>query len=774
MNSPTGPDLDALTTAVAQRLAGQIPGLSFPTAPRQPDLELPPVLWDPLNQRPDDLFPRRRLVIAGVELTQSIQYNGAVGASYGTDNSIPLSALKTLAVRVYPAVRPGLASPDALTGDRITGEILLSVGDNVVYRTGPTRPAGVRVGAVADLSRELWDQEITATLPGRNGLASVQLIRVNCSINFLVPAWYCRRGRFYLTVRLWRVGSDVFGAPHDTASKAQYLEFIDVRPPKVALVRINWTDSAGNVSKLTDATMLGTTRLAERMLPFPYFESTILGAEINSTAAFASVSTAGGCNPAWNSLLTDLAVTRIFTALFQLGDIVFGMVPPGAIPAGAKSINSGCGQATGVGGCIAGSTPSYPNLNASFAHEMGHIFTCAHVAVPGDPSDDPNYPNYGGSKTSIGEVGIDTGTAPPTLDGPSTADDIMAYKPTQWISPYTYLRIMNARDNHQSAAGDPRHVRSFLVLVVRVYRDVGQDRRVEIRRAYRIEAAGVVPRPAVDAISPLSVDLLDAHRQVVLTHHCLYVRSHPGGCGCGCGGGVLVPLEREPYYDLQEVIEWPGEQVAAIAFHDGREPLATVEVGEPPQVEISGPERRERLLVVRVQAHHPRVHPSVVVLFSGDDGVTWQPVAFDPANGEVVIEARRLPGGERCLFRAIATAELRSATADTARFELPHNHRRLHLQLPPDDHCGFAPGPVALSAYIDTRGLGVVAPQEIRWRSNIDGELGAGYDLAAQLSEGRHEITATAPDGRGGTLSERGIIIVGGRPNASLPAGFQG
>lgn len=766
MNNPTGADLDALTTAVAQQLAAQIPGLSPSLPPRQPDPELPPVLWDPPTPLPDELFPRRRLVIAGVELTQSIQYNGTVGTSYGADNFVPLVALKTLAVRVYPAVRRGIASPDALTGARITGELVLSVGDNVVYRTGPTRPSGARVGAVADLSRELWDQELTATIPGQGGLASVQLIRINCSLNFLVPAWYCRRGRFYLSVRLWRVGGDAFAAPQDTASTAQYLEFINVRPPRLALVRVNWTDSAGTVNKPSDAAMLGTTRVAERMLPFPYFESTILGTEVNSTAAFATVSSAGGCNSAWNNLLTDLAVTQIFTALFGLGDIVFGMVPTAAIPASAKTINSGCGKSTGVGGC-------FVTYNTSFAHEMGHIFTCSHVAVPGDPSDDPSYPNYGGSKTSIGEVGIDTGTSPPTLYGPSSAGDIMSYKPTQWISPYTYLKILNARDMHQSVAADPRHVRPLLVLILRVYRGIGQERRVEIRAAYRIDAAGVVPRPMVDAISPLSVDLLDAHRQVLATHHCLYLRSHPGGCGCGCGGSALVPLEREPYYDLHEVIEWPGERVSAISFHDGREPLATVEVGEPPRVEISGPERREGNLAVRVQAHHPRVHPSTVVLFSGDDGVTWQPVAFNPANGEVLVEAARLPGGERCRFRAIATAELRSATADTERFELPRGHRRLYLRLP-EDHCGIPPGPVALSAFVDTRGLGPVSSQEIRWHSSLDGDLGAGYDLIAQLGEGRHEITVTAPDGRGGSISERGIIIVGGRPNAGETLAFPG
>jgi hypothetical protein len=50
----------------------------------------------------------------------------------------------------------------------------------------------------------------------------------------------------------------------------------------------------------------------------------------------------------------------------------------------------------------------------------------------------------------------------------------------------------------------------------------------------------------------------------------------------------------------------------------------------------------------------------------------------------------------------------------------------------------------------------------VRWRSSLEGELGPGLRLTAELGEGRHELTVTAPDGLGGTLSERAIIIVSG------------
>ena len=501
--------------------------------------------------------------------------------------------------------------------------------------------------------------------------------------------------------------------------------------------------------------MLDTLGLTERMLPFPYFETTILGTEITSGAAFAMASpTVGGCNPAWENLLTELNLTRIFTSLFQLGDIVFGMVPQAAIPPGTGLFNPGCGRQTGGG---------FVGFDKTFAHEIGHLYSRDHVAVSGDPSNDPNYPNYGGSLRSIGEVGIDTGTMPPTLFDPGTSDDIMSYGNNQWISPYTYQNILERRDMHQSKPVDPRRLRPVIVLDFRVYREREGAGRVELRKAVRLEVAGTVRSYLADAHSPVSLDLLDGNGQILATHHCTWVLAHGGGhCECGCSGQA-VTLDREPWLDFQEVVEWPGEAVASIEFHRGEAAFDSLAVGEPPEVYIEGPERNDTQLVVRVSASHPREQVSVVLFFSADEGLTWQPVAYDPPDGVGTFEIDHLPGGERCLFRAIGTAELQSVTADTEVFELPSSPRRLYLKVPADD-CPIAPGPVALAAMVDTRGLGSIAPADIRWTSNLDGELGSGYMLAPDLSEGQHELTASAPDGLGGTLTERAIIIVGGRP----------
>ncbi len=729
--------LDALADAIAARLMN---GRSFFRP--GPD-QLPQLPGIPGPEELPDLLPKTRIAIRGLELTQSIQH---FETGYGADNSVPIVALKPLVVRAYAFVQHGLFSPDALTGQRVTGTLTLRRWNQEVFSTGPTRAEGAQLGAAADLQRTMWDQELSWSGGGSGGFAvDVRMHHINAPLNFLVPAWRLRAGQTTATVTL-RTES---GA---TASASVSFTVLDVPAPRIAVVRVNWTDAAGATTSPSDADMLDTLRMAERMLPFPYFETTILDAELTRSGAFAMVAASGGCNASWNALLTDLEVTRIFTALFQLGDIVFGFVPAAAIPAGAGTINSGCGRSSGVGGGFVG-------FQTSFAHEIGHIFDRDHVAVAGDASSDAAYPNYGGDRRSIGEVGLDIDGSAITTYDPDSSDDIMSYGANQWISPYTYRAILDARGTHQSAPADPRRVRPFLILDFRAVRLArGGEWSIETRAAHRIAAPGFVERVAEGA-SAISIDLIDVDDRIVATHHCFASRSL---AGCGCCGGGAVPEGREPWLDFAEAIPWPEEaDVKRIAFHRGGEPLAVLEVGAPPRFEFEGPRFVEDglELVLRIAVDGPA---SAAILFSADDGETWTPVLQDPPrDAPFRIDPRRLRGGARCRFRAVVTANLASDQRDTEAFELPETGRALFVALEAA-HC--APGAIRMRALVDARGLGGVAPQDVVWASDRDGELGHGLDLDARLSDGRHAITARIPDGIGGTLAETGIIIVSGRP----------
>ena len=544
-----------------------------------------------------------------------------------------------------------------------------------------------------------------------------------------------------MTVTLWQ---------QDGAASVSWSEdvwFTDVDAPRLCLVRVTWSDSSGTQTSADDAAMLRSVAGAERVLPFPYFDTTILSSGVQSNGTFgAGPSGAGACNPAWDSLVAELGLTSIFTALFGLGDLVVGFVPSAALPASGGYV-AGCGRG-GIG--------TFVDQPLTLAHEIGHLYGRHHVAVPGDDSNDPDYPRYDQGRRSIGEVGIDPGTWPPTLYDPRGTEDLMSYLragESQWISPYTYRAILDARGMHRSSdAAAGRVGRPLLVLAVRLDR----DRTVHLRRVLQVVAPGSPPSPPRHGASPLSVDVLDRDGRVLLTHHLFATRSQ--GC-CSCGGGV--PPGRESWVDLDDAVEWP-EDARGLAFHDGGEPLLAVEAGEAPELSVAGPRYEDPVVRLRVEARHPRVTPTVSVLVTADDGATWWPVALDPAEGEVAVPVDALPAGGAVRFRVTATAELRAAVTETEPLELPVRGPRLHLLLPERDDCPPPQGRTVLRARVDRRGGPAVPAWAVRWSSDRDGDLGRGADLLVDLSPGRHQVTATAPDGVGGTLSERAIIVVGG------------
>lgn len=741
-------NLDDFVDAITNRVLGKLTGRPNEGPSGEPSPRLPNLPWGPKDMPPLVVHPR--LHVQGLELTQSTQY---YGTGFGANNSVPIVALKPLVVRAYPYVSAGLFEGDTLSGKTVTGELVLFRWGKEVFRTSPTRPAGARVGPASRLDRDLWDKETTIHVP--SGKLAVELVSIewNPPLNFWVPAWYVRAGQTTAVVRLWLTSGE-----GGTVTASESVQVISVNVPKLALVRVNWKNTATNtVTSPSDSDLLGLAALATRMLPFPYFETTILGVEQTKSGDFSGPPLKadgspdpGGCNTAWVDLLTELKVTRLFAALFNLADIVYGVVPQAGALTVMGTRNTGCGWGDdGVGGCLVG------DENA-FAHEVGHLYGCGHVGDPSLASYDASYPNYGGSKTSIGEVGIDTALGATPLSDPGSVHDLMSYKQPQWVSPYTYLKILDNRDKHMSAAADPRKVRPLLIIAFTVDRIADGSRKIDKVKAHVVQGPGMVAGRRGSAPGNWSIELIGRHDRIIASHACRPPVALGGGCGC-CHGEP--DIERAPHLDFVEAAPW-SDEVTRIEIKRGDSQVASLDVGEAPSVEINGPESREGSLILHIRVHHPRCRASLVVLFTGDDGETWSPVAIDPADYDsLVVEPTRLSGGESCRFRVVATAELRAASADSDSFELPRRDRGLLIDVK-EDHC--EPGRVNLAAMIDLRGHAGVAPHEIVWHSDIQGELGRGHILSIYLEEGRHLITATIPGGANDRVQATGIIIVGG------------
>ncbi len=365
------------------------------------------------------------------------------------------------------------------------------------------------------------------------------------------------------------------------------------------------------------------------------------------------------------------------------------------------------------------------------AQELGHRFGRRHVA------DDPGYPTYlGGRADSVGEVGVDIATR--TVYRPGGSSDLMSAGSRRWISPYTYSGILDALREGPA----PPATRRLLVLGVRLRR----NGTVEVRTAIPVNAPG--PAPRVSGRSPLSVDVVDAAGTVLCTHH---FRDAAG-----------EPEDRAAWRDLADAVEWDGP-AAGLAFHTGGEPLAQMAVGEAPEVDLSEPRVRSRAIHAVWVTRHPRVRPHVVVLYSADDGATWQPVAFaGGTDGEVELPTDTVPGGPRCRLRVIASAELAAAEVVSPPFAVPVTPRAVAIVSPVEGATLPARDPVPLAASAYSPDFGPCPPDELAWESDVDGPLGYGAQVAVPLRPGEHRITVTASDGTGGRCSATARVTVRG------------
>ena len=73
------------------------------------------------------------------------------------------------------------------------------------------------MGPQQSLDRSLWDEDFTGLIPGAS-LATLRSFVLNSSLNFIVPAYYCRGSRATISVRLWRADDGPTSSYHATTS----------------------------------------------------------------------------------------------------------------------------------------------------------------------------------------------------------------------------------------------------------------------------------------------------------------------------------------------------------------------------------------------------------------------------------------------------------------------------------------------------------------------------------------------------------------------------
>jgi hypothetical protein len=157
------------------------------------------------------------------------------------------------------------------------------------------------------------------------------------------------------------------------------------------------------------------------------------------------------------------------------------------------------------------------------------------------------------------------------------------------------------------------------------------------------------------------------------------------------------------------------------------------------------------------------------VMYSDDGGASWAPIATDVRETIARLPSRDgMAGSERALVRVLASDGVLTGSDDSdAAFTVPDATPRLYIAAPaPGAEFPQDSSVILIGTAFDLED-GALSGDALRWRSNVDGDLGAGAQLTTSaLSRGEHEIELVATDSAGGTSRRTvGITIGESRPN---------
>lgn len=641
--------------------------------------------------------------ITGIERTQATQFfsiNGK-GSGNAAANSVPLVANKDLILRVYVR-KDSIWWPHVPT--TVTGK--------VSYPGHPDLPP--LNGPINALQRSVLDRN-----------------NANHTLNFRVPAAHCV-GTVNFKVNVWDPAQ-----PDDASasllSTTVSLTFDAVPRVRVHGVLIHYTGKGLDIAAPTGFDLVNTLAWVGKTYPVSGFNYT--ACDVVTFSGDLTVGGGGGCGTGWNQLFSLLWNMR---AASGTNDVFVGLLPPGVPTSGVI----GCG---GGGVAIA-----YKDGGAVLAQEIGHAFGRAHAPCgnPGGP--DANYPTYGSYPSgSIGEFGFDGATS--QIFDPASTYDFMSYCGPVWTSPYTYAGLRSAiaaspAAAHPDAAGGRNAEREYLFLNYRMF----SSGEVELLPSFHLN--GGAPTRETGPESGVTCDLMGPDGEVLETHRCSITNPHMDPEG--------------PVIEFHEAVPW-FDAVESLVFRRGGEVCHKLEV------EASAPELRAPVIehtdrgpsIVRLAwgaTAHAGAQNAVryVVRYSHDAGKTWRAVGADLADSRLTVNLDLLPGG-RGLFQVVASAGVRTSTATTEPIEVPRKARQAHILAPEDGTTVAAGEDVEFLGGGFSPDFETVEGEDVTWTSNRDGNIGTGYQLITRrLSPGRHQITASLPDGmRGEARVSVGVTV---------------
>jgi hypothetical protein len=455
-------------------------------------------------------------------------------------------------------------------------------------------------------------------------------------------------------------------------------------------------------------------------------------------------------NQYYNSVLIAWFITVLFTGNqpFVLPDQIYGFTPSG----GGLSDPVWAGGAGKVARGFLGTS-----MEGTMAHEINHNLDRSsggtwgrHTPFGcGASGPDPSWPY---TNSNVNEVGFDTRQPWSSGGGqlsvvPNSDPDFMSYcqsghLPTKWISPY---RWQNLFGNFTSSVN--AHMLQQASQIENVYYVSGQVNRDGSGKLNPVLYQPGMPSQGVPE-GKYSVQLLDANDNILA--------SQPFN--------VNFPDDPEEpvdsiYFSFQiapPVV--PGQAPLAgmkVRLALGGDTLDQIQQSNnAPTVAITAPAGGEDwsgLQTLKWDASDADGDPlSFTVLYSQDNGTTWNPVSSGITDTQLDVDLDQLPGGNQAIFRVIASDGFNNTQADSKPVNVS-NHPPQVTILSPVSGAVVKPGnAVDLSGDALDLEDGSLPDSAFVWTEG-NTVLGSGRTLSAQLSTGTHTLTLSVGDSSGNT-----------------------
>jgi hypothetical protein len=206
-----------------------------------------------------------------------------------------------------------------------------------------------------------------------------------------------------------------------SSGSPQALDVRDLQVLNMTLVPVTTTSGTGNVNAGNAASFMDYTR---RLQPIPDYDALV-------RATMSSTATLGADGTGWDTMLNEVTARRTADGSSRY---YFGVVHVAYV--------SGVAGLGWIGYPVATGWDYLPSGSWVMAHEIGHNWDYGHTACTGgEDGPDLGYPYPGGI---IGVYGYDLWSS---AQKDKTANkDVMSYCSPQWISDYTYKKILTFRE----------------------------------------------------------------------------------------------------------------------------------------------------------------------------------------------------------------------------------------------------------------------------------------------------------------------------------------